>query len=154
MLPHLLDDVNDINSDFGHTTAQQWQPRTNFAFTNNSNTLNWLLDSRVSHHVTSNLSNVSIHPPYDDSDDIVINDDIGFPITYTCSTSFSIFSHIFYLNNVFCVPTMKNNLISISQFCKSNNASITFSLSTFHVKNLHTGAIFLWNWTKNGVHEL
>ncbi|RVW98688.1 hypothetical protein CK203_023952 [Vitis vinifera] len=76
MLPHLLDDVNDINSDFGHTTAPQWQPRTNFAFTNNSNTLNWLLDSRVSHHVTSNLSNVSIHPPYDDSDDIVINDDI------------------------------------------------------------------------------
>ena len=122
--------------------SAQWQPCINFAFVNNFNTPNWLLDSGTSHHVTFDLSNISIHTPYDNSNDIVISDGMSFRTTHSSSTSLFTLSHIFYLNNVPCVPTMKNNIIFISQFCKSYNASITFSTSTFHVKDLHMGKSF------------
>ena len=48
---------------------------------------------------------------------------------------------------------MKKNLISISQFCTSNNVSIEFLPSTFLVKELHTGATLLQGQTKDGVYE-
>ena len=120
----------------------QWQPCINFAFVNNFNTPNWLFDSGASHHVTFDLSNISIHTPYDNSNDIVISDGTSFRTTHSSSTSLFTLSHIFYLNNVPCVPTMKNNIIFISQFCKSYNASITFSTFTFHVKDLRMGKSF------------
>ena len=48
---------------------------------------------------------------------------------------------------------MKKNLISISQFCTTNNASVEFLPSSFHVKDLRTGAILLTGNTKDGVYE-
>ena len=89
----------------------QWQPCINFAFVNNFNTPNWLFDSGASHHVTFDLSDISIHTPYDNSNDIVISDGTSFRTTHSSSTSLFTLSHIFYLNNVPCVPTMKNNII-------------------------------------------
>ena len=72
---------------------------------------------------------------------LMISDGSGLPISHTGSTSLTTPSHSFTLSNVLCVPTMKCNLISVSQFCKSINTSIEFLPSSFHVKDLHTGAI-------------
>jgi len=47
----------------------------------------------------------------------------------------------------------KKNLISISQFCATNDASVELFSSSFHVKDLRTGAIFLKGITKDGVYE-
>ena len=59
------------------------------------------------------LSNLSIHTPYHGFHDIVISG-MGLPITHTGSTSLSASSHIFYLNDVLCIPTMKKKIIYIS----------------------------------------
>ena len=83
----------------------------------------------------------------------MIGDGSGLPITHTGSTSLNTPYHSFTLSNVLYVPTMKRNLISISQFCKSNNTSIEFLPSSFHVKDLSTGAILLKGQTKGGVYE-
>ncbi|PKA62506.1 Retrovirus-related Pol polyprotein from transposon TNT 1-94 [Apostasia shenzhenica] len=95
----------------------------------------WLLDSGASHHVTADLNNLSLHTPYDGPDDIVIGDGTGLHITHTGSTSLQTPSHSFKLHDVLCVPNMKRNLISISQFCKTNNTSIEFLPTSFHVKD-------------------
>ena len=63
------------------------------------------------------------------------------------------YTHFFFLSNVLCVPTMKRNLTSISQFCHSNNTSIEFLPTSFFVKDVHTGAILLQGRTKDGVYE-
>ena len=83
----------------------------------------------------------------------MIGDGTGLPITHTGSISFHTPNTSFQLNNVLCVPTMKKNLISISQFCLSNNVSIEFSSSSFIVKELRTGATLLKGKTKDGVYE-
>ncbi|RVW13786.1 Retrovirus-related Pol polyprotein from transposon RE1 [Vitis vinifera] len=129
-----------------------WQAQANVATTIPSNTT-WLLDSGASHHVTTDLHNLALHSLFDGIDEIMIGDGSGLPISHTGSTSLTTPSHSFTLSNVLCVPTMKRNLISISQFCKSNNTSIEFLPFSFHVKDLHTGAILLQGRTKDGVYE-
>ena len=90
--------------------------------------------SGASHHVTTDLNNLTLHAPYDGPDDIVISDGTGLHITHSGLTSLSTPSHSFTLQTVLCVPNMKRNLISISQFCKSNKTSIEFLPSSFRVK--------------------
>ncbi|KAE8674326.1 hypothetical protein F3Y22_tig00111758pilonHSYRG00069 [Hibiscus syriacus] len=126
--------------------------QANVATTYPSNTT-WLLDSGASHHVTTDISNLALHSPYDGIDEIMISDGSRLPISHTGSISLTTPSHSFSISNVLCVPTMKHNLISISQFCKSNNTSIEFLPSSFHVKDLRTGAILLQGRTKDGVYE-
>jgi histone deacetylase 1/2 len=137
------------------STPQQgtpWQPQAHLA-THPSTTPSWLLDSGASHHVTSDLNNLSLHAPYSGTDDIMIGDGSTLPITHTGSTSLTTPLHTFQLHNVLCVPSMEKNLISISQFCTSNNVSIEFLPSTFLVKELHTGTTLLQGQTKDGVYE-
>nr|DAD26772.1 TPA_asm: hypothetical protein HUJ06_028240 [Nelumbo nucifera] len=130
-----------------------WQPRANHAVLGTDPTPTWLLDSGASHHVTSDLSNLSLHSPYQGTDDVMIGDGSGLQITYTGSTTIPTSSRTITLHNVLCVPSMKKNLISIYQLCISNHVSIEFSPSTFHVKDLNTGAILLTGQPKDGVYE-
>ena len=74
-------------------------------------------------------------------------------ITHTGSLNLPSPSKTFTLSNVFCVLDMKQNLISVSKFCKSNNVSVEFSPSLFIVKDLRTGAPLLQGKNKNGVYE-
>lgn len=114
-----------------------WQPRAHFAANNTSDTPKWLLDNGVSHHhVPADLSNLSLHTLYSGSDDIMIGDGSSLRFTHTDSTSLNSSNTKFTLDNVLCVPNMKKNLISISQFCTSNNVSVEFIHSSFLVKKL------------------
>ena len=83
----------------------------------------------------------------------MIGDGTGLPLTHTGSTSLTTSTNIFHLNNVLCVLHMKKNLISISQFCNTNNVSIEFLPSTFLVKNLRIGTPLMTEKTKDGVYE-
>lgn len=62
----------------GNKSTSPWQPRAHHA-ANTSTTPPWLLDSGASHHVTSDLSNQSLHAPYNGSDDIMIGDGTSLP---------------------------------------------------------------------------
>ena len=129
-----------------------WQPKTNYAATTN-NSQNWLLDNGASHHVTSDLENLSLHNPYDGNDDMMIGDGTELQTTHTGSTTLTFPHKIFKLNNVLYVPSMKRNLISIHQFCNTNNAATEFLPNTFSVKDLNTGNTLLRGQTKDGVYE-
>ena len=83
----------------------------------------------------------------------MIGDGTSLPITHTGSTTLSSPHSSFTLSDVLCVPTMKKNLISISQFCITNNASVEFLPSSFSVKDLRSGALLFQGSTKDGVYE-
>ncbi|KAE8677983.1 hypothetical protein F3Y22_tig00111463pilonHSYRG00129 [Hibiscus syriacus] len=58
------------------------QSQAKVATTHPSNTT-WLHDSSASHHVTTDLNNLSLHGPYDGIDEIMIGDGSGLPISHT-----------------------------------------------------------------------
>jgi hypothetical protein len=90
-----------------------WQPQLHYE-TNSSLSLTWILDIRASHHVTYDLTNLSLHTPYNGLDDIMIVNGSSLSITHTGSISFTTTSqHNFQLNIVLCVLAMKKNLISM-----------------------------------------
>ena len=86
-----------------------WRPQAHVATSATFTNPNWLLDSRASHHVTTDLENLSLHKLYDGTDDIVIDDGTGLSITHTGSTTLSTPTHIFSLPNVLYVPSMERN---------------------------------------------
>lgn len=86
------------------------------------------------------LKNLSIHFKYSGNKDIKIGEGIGVPITHTDTIKFVTPTVIFTLSNVLSTPSSHQNLLSISQFCKQNNASITFFRASFIAKDLSTKA--------------
>ena len=117
--------------------------------TTSSSNPSWLLDSAASHHVTPNLSNLSLSTPYEGPDDIVLGNGSGLHISHSGHATLDSFS----LSNILCVPSMHHNLISVSQLCSSNNITIEFFPSFFLVKDRLTGAPLLRGESKNNVYE-
>lgn len=143
--------LQPIQSNNGSSTPL-WQPKVNYAATS-SNNKNWLLDSGVSHHVTADLENMSLHTPYSGSDAMLIGDEIELPIIHIGSTTLNSSHKYFHLENVLCISSMKRHLISIYRFCNLNNTSIEFLLDGILVKDLSRGTTLLMGQTKSGVYE-
>ena len=133
---------------FPHLRLQH--PIANHVTTHHSNSRPWIVNSGASHHVTSQFFDVSLHQPYEGLDDIVIGDGLGLKITHTSSMCLS---PSFNLLNVLCVPTIKQNLIFVSQFCCTNNTSIDFFPSHFVVKDLCTKTPLLCRKNKCDLYE-
>lgn len=95
---------------------------------------------------------LSLHHPYDSTEEIVIGNGSGVPITHTGSiTLFSTPSKSIHLSNVLSAPTMHRNIISVSQLCLDNDHVFEFSSSSLSLKDRLTGAHILTGQTKHGV---
>lgn len=58
--------------------------------------------------MTTDLSNLSIHSEYDGTNEAVIGDRSGLPVSHVGSLSFKSSNRIFHLKDTLCVPTIKN----------------------------------------------
>ena len=87
----------------------------------------------------------------------MISNGTGLHITHTGFTILSsLSSHSsqpFTLSNVFCVPSMKKNLVFVSKFCQSNHVSVEFLPFSFVVKDLQTGAPLVKGCNQDRVYE-
>lgn len=112
---------------------------------------NWILDSGASHHIATDLANLSMHSPYEGNDDVVIGNGNKLRITHIGTLAFSDL-HSLDFSNALLVPSMSKNLLSVSQLCKSNNVVVVFSDSDFQVKDCHMGGILLRGPRVNGLY--
>ena len=83
----------------------------------------------------------------------MFGDGSGLTISHTGLVSLSTPTKNFILSIVLCVPFMKNNLISVSQFCKFNQTFIEFFPGFFILKDLHTGPYLVCSQKKHDVYE-
>lgn len=103
----------------------------------------WMVDSNASHILTSDLSYLSIHSGYDDTDDVHIADGSGLPITHSGTFYLNFAERKFSLFDVLCVSGAKRNLLSVSKFTAANNVSMEFFSIYFIVKDRTTGCPLL-----------
>lgn len=104
--------------------------------------------------MTRDLSNLSIHSEYDGTDEVVIGDESGLPVSHVGSLSFTSSNRIFHLKDTLCVPTIKKNLISVHNFTKHNDVYLEFHPSYFLVKDRITGVTLLKGACEDGVYSL
>ena len=60
-----------------------WQPRANMAMAQSYNPNSWILDSGATHHLTTDLKNLSLHQPYTGGEEVTIADGSGLSISHT-----------------------------------------------------------------------
>lgn len=95
------------------TPFKPWQPRAHFASPSSYDMNAWLLDFGATHHITSDLNNLSLHHPYNGGDDVVIADGSTVAITHTGSKLLSSKTRVLKLDNTLCVPNIHKKLIFV-----------------------------------------
>ncbi|XP_010415675.1 PREDICTED: uncharacterized protein LOC104701649 [Camelina sativa] len=64
-----------------------WQPRANLALAPSQPSDPWIMDSGATHHMTSDLHNLSLHHSYQGGDNVTVGDGSALSITHTGSLS-------------------------------------------------------------------
>lgn len=111
------------------------------------------MDSGTTHHITSDISNLALHQPYQGHNDVMIADGSTVPIQQTGFSTLSTPIRPIALHNVLNVPHINKNLISVYRLCNSNGVSVEFSPSSFQVKDLKTGVRLLCGRARDELYE-
>ena len=91
----------------------------------------WFLDSGATFHMTSDTEVVDQPTLYSSNERVMVGNGKSLAISHTSSISSIIPSSSLLLSNVLVVPSIKKNLILISQLTTDNNCLVTFSSSGF-----------------------
>ncbi|KAB2634323.1 hypothetical protein D8674_038379 [Pyrus ussuriensis x Pyrus communis] len=101
----------------------------------------WIVDSGASHHITSDISDISQVKPFEGSEKITIGNGTGLPIKHIGSTKLQTPTHSLILNKVLHVPTIARSLLSVKQLCADNNNWFICDESAFFVQDKKTREI-------------
>lgn len=112
----------------------------------------WYTDSGASHHITSDLANLSVHSEYEGGDTILFGNGQGLSIAHTGSSQLHTPSHNFHLTNILHCPTASTNLLSVHKFSKDNNCYFLFDDTGFIVRDKKSGKILFQRQTKCGLY--
>lgn len=117
-------------------------------------TTNWLFDSGASFHATNDLNNLSIHAPYDGTEELVIGDGPCLQISHIGSVIIHTPNTPLILKNVLYVPLLSRSIISISRLCIDNQFLIEFYSFVFVIKELASKIPLFQGTTIKGMYEL
>lgn len=113
----------------------------------------WLLDSRASHHLTSDVSRVSNSTHFVGNEGITTGNGNQLPIS-------SVGYRALHANNDTCLLSLKNvlhaphvssNLLSVQKQCNDNQVPNEFHSDTFVVKYINSGHVILNGYSDNGL---
>jgi len=91
----------------------------------------WIFDSGASHHITNDMTNLSIKSDYDDVDNLQVANSNHLPISHIGSATIPTSSINLRLSNILCVPFVTQNLIYVSKLCQTNKVNIEFLFLAF-----------------------
>ncbi|XP_014503399.1 uncharacterized protein LOC106763752 [Vigna radiata var. radiata] len=151
-----------------YTSLSQNPPRQQNHYTvSQAHTMNtgpskrhYLLDSGATHHVTTDLNNLSVYHPYTGPHSLFVGDGSGLHISHSGTLKL----HDISLPNVLCVPSMKQNVLSVSKLTKETNSALIFLPDYFVMKDLQTGHtklkgpcvndVYIWPSSSSSVNHL
>ncbi|CAN6982048.1 unnamed protein product, partial [Brassica oleracea var. botrytis] len=61
----------------------QWQAHHTTTSSPHPDFSQWILDSGASHHIASDISNLSLHSPYNGGESVMVGNGSNLPITHT-----------------------------------------------------------------------
>lgn len=97
--------------------------------------LEWLMDSEATNHVTADLSHLEHKYEYDGLEKFMVGNGQGLSIANIGCTMIKIDSKILQLNDILHVPLIKKNLLSIAKLTNDNNVIVEFDCHFVYVKD-------------------
>lgn len=114
----------------------------------------WFHDTSVTHHLTSDPNALQHQQPYRGSNSAQLGHDDSLNITSTDTIPISLNSIPFSLHNVFLVPSLRKNLLSVACFTYDNNVVICFFSSFYRIYDLLTGNLLFQGPCRDGLYPL
>jgi hypothetical protein len=111
-----------------------------------------LLDKAAFHNIMGDISNLSIHFEYHGTDEVILDDGSGLPVSLIGSLVLRSAHQTFTLHDTLCVPNLCKNLISVHHLTKQNNVFVEFHPFYFLVNDEITGMILLKGACNNGIY--
>ncbi|GMP54052.1 hypothetical protein CsSME_00019325 [Camellia sinensis var. sinensis] len=102
--------------------------------------------------MTHDLSQLSLHQPYQGTDHITVGNGHSIPILHTGKGILPTPHHTFKLNKVLHTP-IASNLVSVHKLTKDNNCTVTFDESSFIVQDKHTKDILHKGLNSHGLYH-
>jgi gag-polypeptide of LTR copia-type len=114
----------------------------------------WYLDLGATHHVTSDLNNISTFIPYEGFENLHIGNGTGMKILHIGSSILTFPTRSVVLNDILHVPQFTKNLLSLSKLLHDNSLLIEFSPTSCLIKDRHTLSLLLRAKLHNGFYSL
>ncbi|KAL4296896.1 hypothetical protein GQ457_12G032020 [Hibiscus cannabinus] len=115
----------------------------------------WYPDSGATHHITNDRSNLHYDAAYTGMDSLLMGNGSGVHISHVGVGVVSSGDRLLSLHNLLCVPDIKKNLLSVSQFARDNGVFFEFHSHTCFVKDAQTKVTLLeGRLTPEGLYEI
>ncbi|KAF7845535.1 Retrovirus-related Pol polyprotein from transposon TNT 1-94 [Senna tora] len=113
----------------------------------------WYPDSGASRHLTNDASNLQDQQPYTGQDLVHTANETGLQIKIVGQSKVNIQnSKVLYLKQLYHVPSVSKNLISVSKFSKDNNVYFEFCADKFCVKSQDSHQVLLKGRMEKGLY--
>ena len=114
----------------------------------------WFPDTGATHHMTGD-PNALPHPqPYRGPNFVQLGNGDSLNITSTGTIPISLNSIPFSLRNVFLVPSLRKNLLSVARFTHDNNVVLCFFPSFYRIYDLRSGSLLFQGPCRDGLYPL
>lgn len=90
----------------------------------------WFPNSGATHHLTSDLANLSLQSEYTGPDQVHIGNGSGLRISHLGTSSFVINNSNFHLYSILHVPSIYKNLYMLPNLLAIATVSLNFTLSS------------------------
>ncbi|KAL9659823.1 hypothetical protein QQ045_024632 [Rhodiola kirilowii] len=111
-----------------------------FAGVHTASDSNWYPDTGATHHMTS--SSIPESLPHTGPHNVFMGNGDSLPISHTSNLPISLGSSKFNLYNVFLVPSLRKNLLSVARFTKDNLVFFLFAPTFYQIYCLLTGRLY------------
>lgn len=92
--------------------------------------------------------------PYGGPYNVYMGNGDSIPVSHTGNLPFSLGSSNFILQNVFCIPSIRRNLLSVARFTKENIVFFLFAPDFYQIYCLRTGHLLFQGPYKDGLYLL
>ncbi|KAG8493268.1 hypothetical protein CXB51_010719 [Gossypium anomalum] len=116
-------------------------------------TSSWYPDSGASHHVCRDPMALRDTTPYSGTSSLLMGDGTPAQIVSLGSRNLSTPLKLLRLSNVLCVPSIRKNLLSVSQFAKDNEVFFEFHPTYCVIKDIKTKDTLLKGHIRDGLYH-
>ncbi|KAF5472556.1 hypothetical protein F2P56_009267 [Juglans regia] len=117
------------------------------------NTTTWYSNTVAFHRFTSEFNNLNLEStPYQGPDQVFIGDGSALPIHHLGFVQIPTTAGNFLLHNLFHVPSISRNLLSVRQFCNDNKVFFEFHSDLFLVKDSRSREVLLQGHVEDGLY--